>query len=43
MKHCENCGRDFDTEEKRCPVCGGALTEQTDDEVVTTMTVMGLL
>lgn len=29
MKHCDNCGKDFDTQETRCPACGG-LREMDD-------------
>lgn len=27
MKHCNNCDKDFDTQETQCPVCGGGLRE----------------
>lgn len=27
MKHCDNCDKDFDTQETQCPVCGGGLRE----------------
>ena len=30
MKHCDNCDKDFDTLETRCPVCGGGLREADD-------------
>lgn len=29
MKHCENCN--FDTDEDRCPKCGGAVSVPTDN------------
>lgn len=30
MKYCDNCGKDFDTQETQCPVCGGGLHEMDD-------------
>ncbi len=30
MKHCGNCGKDFDAQETQCPVCGGDLREMDD-------------
>ena len=30
MKHCDNCGKDFDTLEPQCPVCGGGLRGADD-------------
>lgn len=31
MKHCDNCDKDFDTLETRCPVCGGGGLRRADD------------
>ena len=49
MKHCDNCDKDFDTIEVRCPVCGEDLQDRPDedeldtDELVATMTITGIL
>lgn len=49
MKHCENCNKDYDTEENVCPVCGSELlkteenSEDETDELVAAMTITGIL
>ncbi len=46
MKYCENCDREFDTEETKCPVCGGPLVETEENhtaEIVATMTTLNIL
>ena len=30
IKHCDNCNRDFDTLETRCPACGDSLRKADD-------------
>lgn len=48
MKHCDNCNKDFDTEEQTCPICGAELRDTSSDEtetaeIVSTMTITGIL
>ncbi|GEM_PF-2340539 len=46
MKYCENCDKEFDTEETKCPVCGHPLVETEEDhtaEIVATMTTLNIL
>lgn len=45
MKHCNNCGKDFDTLETQCPVCGGGLCEAGDPagDVAALMLLLWLL
>ena len=44
MKYCEKCKKEFDTEDKKCPVCGGKLKEILSDEdaatIVSTTTLL---
>ncbi len=37
MKYCVKCKKEFDTEDEKCPVCEGKLTEILSDEDVTTI------
>lgn len=45
MKHCDNCGKDFDALETQCPVCGGGLREVDckADDIAALMLLLGLL
>lgn len=48
MKYCEECKKEFDTEEQKCPICGEKLkqAEQSEEDVaitVATMTTLGIL
>ena len=42
MKNCDNCDKDFDTQETQCPVCGGGLRE-TDGPAANIAALMLLL
>ncbi|MPM16837.1 hypothetical protein SDC9_63219 [bioreactor metagenome] len=46
MKYCENCDKEFDTNEAKRPVCECILVEKGDDntaETVATMTILNIL
>lgn len=44
MKHCDTCGKELDTPETQCPICGGELRESDNaDETVALMLLLGLL
>ncbi len=46
MKYCENCDREFDTKESKCPDCGFLLVDKEEEktaETVATMTILNIL
>jgi len=46
MKYCENCEKEFDTKETKCPICGCILVEKEEEntaETVATMTILNIL
>ena len=45
MKHCDNCDKDFDTQETQCPLCGGGLrgADGPAGDVAALMLLLGLL
>lgn len=42
MKHCDNCDKDFDTQETQRPLCGGGL-RGADGDIAALMLLLGLL
>ena len=48
MKHCDNCNKNFDTKDVKCPICGKDMQDAPDDdlsaeEIVSSMTITGIL
>lgn len=46
MKYCENCGKEYDTKEAECPVCGSILVDKEEEitaETVAMMTILNIL
>lgn len=40
MNYCEKCKKEFDVEEKKCPICNSDLQEKDQDS---DMTMLGIL
>lgn len=54
MKYCEECGKEFETEDMICPVCNGKLDESLDNtedatneyeaaEIISSMMMNGII
>jgi len=46
VKYCENCGKEYDTIEAKCPICGNILADKEEEitaEIIATMTILNIL